>query len=163
MTNPDPESFLGRDFAHFSVVEKLGEGGMGIVYLAEQTEPVKRRVAVKIVKHGMDTREFVARFEHEAKAAAALNHPNTVTVYELGEHEGRRFIAMEHVEGLDLSRLLAAHDGPEAPLPLEVSLAVVSGVSARRWRKALRAVNQWRPDSLTKTECVSRPISESSP
>jgi len=68
----------------YKIMDKLGEGGMGIVYLAEQRDPVRRRVALKLIKLGMDTKEVVARFEAERQALAALEHPNIARVYDVG-------------------------------------------------------------------------------
>ena len=96
----DPE-FIG----HYRILENLGEGGMGIVYKAEQREPVRRIVALKVIKLGMDTHEVVARFEAERQALALMNHPNVAKVFEAGMTEtGRPFFAMEHVPGVSLTQ-----------------------------------------------------------
>src|SRR6516165_6250997 len=88
----------------FRILEKMGEGGMGIVYKAEQREPVRRIVALKVVKLGMDTREVVARFEAERQALALMSHPNVAKVFEAGMTEqGRPFFAMEFVPGVPLT------------------------------------------------------------
>jgi tetratricopeptide (TPR) repeat protein len=101
---------IGQQVKQFRIVEKLGAGGMGEVYVAEDTR-LKRRVALKFLPpHYSADPEFKARFEHEATAAAALNHPNIVTVYELGDHEGRLFIALELVEGQSLEQMIEAGD-----------------------------------------------------
>ena len=89
---------------HYRILEHLGEGGMGIVYKAEQREPVRRIVALKVIKLGMDTKEVVARFEAERQALALMNHPNVAKVFEAGMTEtGRPFFAMEHVAGVPLT------------------------------------------------------------
>ncbi|HSZ55688.1 MAG TPA: protein kinase, partial [Tepidisphaeraceae bacterium] len=87
------------------ILEKMGEGGMGVVYKAEQREPVRRIVALKVIKLGMDTREVVARFEAERQALALMNHPNVAKVFEAGMTDtGRPFFAMEHVPGVSLTQ-----------------------------------------------------------
>ncbi len=84
----------------YKVLERIGEGGMGEVFLAEQTEPVKRRVAVKVIKRGMDTRAIIARFESERQALALMNHTAIAKVFEAGETGGGRpYFAMEYVDG----------------------------------------------------------------
>src|SRR5215469_2054840 len=89
----------------YRILETKGEGGMGVVYKAEQREPVRRIVALKVIKLGMDTREVVARFEAERQALALMNHPNVAKVFEAGMTEtGRPFFAMEHVPGVSLTQ-----------------------------------------------------------
>jgi serine/threonine protein kinase/tetratricopeptide (TPR) repeat protein len=98
---------IGKHVAQFIVNSKLGQGGMGEVFLAEDTK-LKRRVALKFLPaHYSQDPDFKSRFEHEATASAALNHPNIVTVYELGEFEGKPFIAMEYLEGRSLDDLIS--------------------------------------------------------
>ena len=85
----------------YKVLEELGKGGMGIVYKAEQVKPVKRSVALKIIKLGMDTNQVVARFETERQALAVMDHPNIAKVYDGGATEsGRPYFAMELVRGV---------------------------------------------------------------
>jgi serine/threonine protein kinase/Tfp pilus assembly protein PilF len=101
---------IGQTVSHYRIIEKLGEGGMGEVFLAEDTK-LDRKVALKFLPpHFTKDPEFKARFEHEAKAAAALNHPNIVTVYELSEYQDRLFIAMEYIDGEALGSLIEAGD-----------------------------------------------------
>jgi len=84
----------------YEIVKKLGEGGMGIVYLAEQKEPIKRRVALKVIKPGMDSSKVIARFEAERQALAMLDHPNIARVFDAGTTElGRPYFAMEYIKG----------------------------------------------------------------
>ena len=101
---------IGRVIQRYKVLEKIGEGGFGVVYIAEQSEPVKRRVALKIVKLGMDTRQVVARFEAERQALALMEHPNIAKVYDGGAtHTGRPFFVMELVRGIPITNYCEEH------------------------------------------------------
>ncbi|MBC8201711.1 MAG: serine/threonine protein kinase [Planctomycetes bacterium] len=94
----------GDSIGAFKILNVLGEGGMGIVYLAEQSEPVKRRVALKVIRVGMDTKQIVARFEAERQALAIMNHPSIAKVFEAGAtKEGRPYFVMEHVKGVPIT------------------------------------------------------------
>jgi eukaryotic-like serine/threonine-protein kinase len=94
----------------YRIVRVLGEGGMGVVYLAEQTEPVRREVALKILKPGMDTRQVVARFEAERQSLAVMEHPGIAKVYHAGATEtGRPYFVMERVDGVPITEYCAAH------------------------------------------------------
>jgi hypothetical protein len=97
---PDDES-VGMTIGRYKLLEQIGEGGFGVVYVAEQKEPVRRRVALKIIKLGMDTRQVVARFEAERQALAMMDHPNIAKVLDAGATEtGRPFFVMELVGAL---------------------------------------------------------------
>ncbi len=97
---------IGRTISHYNILEKLGEGGMGVVYKARDTK-LDRTVALKFLpKYLLCDNEAKIRFEHEAKAASSLNHPNITTIHEIDEFEGECFIAMEYVEGKSLKELL---------------------------------------------------------
>jgi serine/threonine protein kinase/tetratricopeptide (TPR) repeat protein len=94
----------------YRILRRVGEGGMGEVYEAEQTRPVRRKVAIKIVKWGMDTSQVVARFKAEEQALALMNHPNIARVFDAGETErGRPFFAMEYVEGVPITHYCDTH------------------------------------------------------
>lgn len=100
-----PDEPPTRTIGHYKVLQQIGEGGMGTVYMAEQQEPVSRRVALKIIKLGMDTREVIARFEAERQALAMMDHPNIAKVLDVGTTDGGRpFFAMELVKGLPITR-----------------------------------------------------------
>jgi serine/threonine protein kinase/Tfp pilus assembly protein PilF len=95
----------GEHIGPYRLVETLGEGGMGVVYRAEQEKPVRRTVALKLIKAGMDTKRVVARFESERQALALMNHPNIARVFDAGASErGRPYFAMEYVEGIPVTR-----------------------------------------------------------
>jgi len=95
---------LGSRIGPYKLLQKLGEGGCGIVYLAEQEQPVRRRVALKIIKLGMDTRSVIARFEAERQALALMDHPNIAKVFDAGVTEtGRPYFVMELVRGIRIS------------------------------------------------------------
>jgi tetratricopeptide (TPR) repeat protein len=97
----------------YRILRKIGEGGMGIVYEAEQEAPVRRRVALKLIKWGMDTREVLARFDSERQALALMNHPNIARVYDAGATaEGRPYFAMEYVQGIPITEYCDKHRLP---------------------------------------------------
>lgn len=96
-----PGSLIGR----YKLLQKIGEGGCGVVYMAEQEEPVRRRVALKVIKLGMDTRQVVARFEAERQALAMMDHPNIAKVLDAGATEtGRPYFVMELVRGIPITK-----------------------------------------------------------
>ncbi|MFQ5708005.1 MAG: serine/threonine protein kinase [bacterium] len=107
----------GKQISHYRILEKLGSGGMGVVYKAHDTK-LDRFVALKFLPHHLSQdEENKKRFIHEAKAASALNHPNIATIYEVDEAEGQMFIAMEYIEGGDLKSII-----DDRPLTIEDAL-----------------------------------------
>jgi serine/threonine protein kinase/tetratricopeptide (TPR) repeat protein len=95
----------GTVIGPYKLLEQLGQGGMGVVFLAEQTQPVRRRVALKIIKPGMDTRQVIARFEAERQALALMDHPNIARVFDAGSTDtGRPYFVMELVKGVPITK-----------------------------------------------------------
>ncbi|MBI4161377.1 MAG: protein kinase [Acidobacteria bacterium] len=126
---------IGKTLSHFRVVEKIGEGGMGVIYRAVD-ERLHRDVALKVLPpHRVEDPERRAWFLREARAAAAVAHPNLATVYEVDEKDGQIFIAMELVDGENLGEILARPDPPSLPDLLDVALQVADGLAEAHSRR----------------------------
>lgn len=121
---PSPDSLIGKSISHYNVTRKLGSGGMGVVYEAEDSR-LGRRVALKFLPEAMaqDT-QLIERFQREARAASALNHPNICTIHAIEQFEKQHFLVMELLEGQTVSQVMTRHPfSMEKLLPLAIQIA----------------------------------------
>jgi len=128
---------MSRTILHYKIMEKLGEGGMGVVYLAEDTR-LERKVAIKFLPRQIAANaKERKRFEIEAKAAAALNHPNIATIHAIEEAEGDIFIVMEYIEGRELGEIIVGAKHSRQPISSKQDDGAAPGVGAKHSRQPI--------------------------
>jgi serine/threonine protein kinase/WD40 repeat protein len=140
----------------YTILKTLGEGGMGVVYLAEQQAPIRRAVALKLIKHGMDTRQVVARFEGERQALALMHHPHIAAVFDAGTSaDGRPFFVMEYVDGVPITTYCDLHK-LSTRARLELFKDVCAGVQHAHQKGVIH--RDLKPSNVLVTDDDGRPV-----
>jgi non-specific serine/threonine protein kinase/serine/threonine-protein kinase len=156
-TRPETgETSEGATIGPYRLLERIGQGGMGEVWLAEQTQPVRRRVAIKLIKAGMDTREVVARFASERQALALMDHPAIAKVFDAGSTpQGRLYFVMEYVEGVPITDYCDQHQLTVSQR-LELFLRVCEGVQHAHQKAILH--RDLKPSNILVGELDGKPM-----
>src|SRR5207344_280019 len=144
------------DFGRYQIIRPLGEGGMGTVYLAEQREPIRRLVALKVIKLGMDTSQVLARFANERQALAIMDHPNIARIFDAGATpKGRPYFVMEYIEGVPITQYC---DGKRMAIGqrLELFLAVCRAVQHAHQKGVIH--RDLKPSNVLVMEQESAPV-----
>jgi serine/threonine protein kinase/Flp pilus assembly protein TadD len=142
----------------YKLLQEIGEGGMGTVYMAEQTQPVQRKVALKIIKPGMDSRQVIARFEAERQALALMDHPNIAKVLDAGTTESRRpYFVMELVKGVPITRYCDEHRLPPRQR-LELFLPVCHAVQHAHQKGIIH--RDLKPSNVLVAEYDDKPVAK---
>src|SRR5271154_2103757 len=151
-----PDEAVGQTLGRYKLMERLGEGGCGVVYVAEQTQPVRRRVAFKVIKLGMDTKQVVARFEAERQALAMMDHPNIAAVLDAGTTElGRPYFVMELVKGVPITEYCDIHQ-LDIRERLDLFIPVCLAVQHAHQKAILH--RDLKPSNILVTEVDGKPV-----
>ncbi|HVK10286.1 MAG TPA: serine/threonine-protein kinase [Gemmataceae bacterium] len=146
----------GGVFGPYKLIERIGEGGMGAVWMAQQAEPVKRLVAVKVIKAGMDSKQVIARFEAERQALALMDHPNIATVLDAGTSEGGRpYFVMELVKGVPITKYCDDHRLPLRQR-LELFVPVCQAIQHAHQKGVIH--RDIKPSNVLVTQYDGRPV-----
>jgi tetratricopeptide (TPR) repeat protein len=159
VTTPDDEPVKpGTVIGRYKLLQEIGEGGFGSVYMAEQTEPVQRKVALKVIKLGMDTKQVIARFEAERQALAMMDHPNVARVLDAGATEtGRPYFVMELVKGVPITEYCNTH-GLSTTERLELFIDVCRSVQHAHQKGVIH--RDIKPSNVLVTLHDGRPVSK---
>lgn len=151
-----PDEAIGTTIGKYKILQEIGEGGFGIVYMAQQQQPVRRRVALKIIKPGMDSREVIARFEAERQALALMEHPSIARVFDAGTtSSGRPFFVMELVKGVQIMDYCDQHQ-----LDTQARLALFESVCNAVQHAHMKGVihRDLKPSNVMVTELGGEPL-----
>jgi serine/threonine protein kinase len=155
-THPSETGVFETTIGPYRLLELIGEGGMGEVWLAEQKEPVRRRVAIKLIKAGMDTREVVMRFESERQALALMDHPAIAKVFDAGStREGRPYFVMEYVAGVSVTTYCDTHQ-LTVRQRMELFILVCEGVQHAHQKAIIH--RDLKPSNILVTEVDGKPL-----